>query len=190
MNEKLRTTASSRLILDARTASDLMTPGPMSLPADATVHEAAAFLTDRGFSAAPVIDKTGRPAGVLSHTDIVIHDRESGCEFRIPDSDERENAEEACPAGFHVERPDPTRVRDIMTPVVFSVAPDAPAGRVVEDMLALRVHRLFVVDADGVLMGVISALDVLKHLCTEQPELPDRVSTSPANRSAYACEPW
>jgi CBS domain-containing protein len=51
-----------------------------------------------------------------------------------------------------------------MTPAVFSVAPDAPARRVVGDMLALRVHRLFVSDTSGVLLGVISALDVLNHL--------------------------
>jgi predicted transcriptional regulator len=31
-------------------------------------------------------------------------------------------------------------------------------------MLGLKVHRLFVVDAAGVLVGVISALDVLRHL--------------------------
>jgi CBS domain-containing protein len=51
-----------------------------------------------------------------------------------------------------------------MTPAVFSVTPDAPAARVVGDMLDLKVHRLFVVDRDGVLVGVISALDVLRFL--------------------------
>ena len=56
------------------------------------------------------------------------------------------------------------RVSDLMTPVVFTVAPDAPASRVVGDMLALKVHRLFVSDRAGVLLGVISALDVLQHL--------------------------
>jgi hypothetical protein len=31
--------------------------------------------------------------------------------------------------------------------------------------VGLKVHRVFVVDASGVLVGVISALDVLRHLC-------------------------
>jgi CBS domain-containing protein len=56
------------------------------------------------------------------------------------------------------------RVRDAMTPVVFSVAPEASAQQVVREMLSLRVHRLFVVDRGGVLTGVISAEDVLRHL--------------------------
>jgi CBS-domain-containing membrane protein len=59
---------------------------------------------------------------------------------------------------------DGTLVRDLMTPAVFSVAPAAPAAQVVEQLLALRVHRLYVVEEDGTLVGVISALDVLRHL--------------------------
>jgi CBS domain-containing protein len=51
-----------------------------------------------------------------------------------------------------------------MSPVVYSLPPDAPAARVVTDMVGLNVHRLFIVDATGVLIGVVSALDVLRHL--------------------------
>ena len=36
--------------------------------------------------------------------------------------------------------------------------------KAVDDMVALKVHRLFVVDRRGVLVGVISALDVLRRL--------------------------
>jgi len=51
-----------------------------------------------------------------------------------------------------------------MTPAVFSVGPDTPAAKVVHDLLSLNVHRLFVVDENGVLVGVISTIDVLRHL--------------------------
>ena len=53
-----------------------------------------------------------------------------------------------------------------MTPVVLSVAPTASVMEVVSELLAYKVHRLFVVD-DGVLIGVISAIDVLRKLRTE-----------------------
>ena len=59
------------LMLQARTAADLMTPNPQSLRLGATVAEAAAFLSTRGFSAAPVIDESGRPVGVVSRTDLL-----------------------------------------------------------------------------------------------------------------------
>ena len=55
-------------------------------------------------------------------------------------------------------------VADLMTPAVFSVSEDTPVQRVISDMVGLRVHRLFVVDKDGTLVGIITTMDVLKHL--------------------------
>ncbi|HEY7329085.1 MAG TPA: CBS domain-containing protein [Gemmataceae bacterium] len=135
----------SRLILDAVCAADLMTPNPMSVRALATVPEAIAWLTEKGFSAAPVIDESGRPIGVVSRTDILIHERER---LRSPlaSTDDR------------------TTVADIMTPAVFSVAPQTPVEMVVEQLLTLNVHQLYVVDEHAYLIGVISAHDVLRHL--------------------------
>jgi CBS domain-containing protein len=130
-----------RLVLADRKAADLMTPNPVSIREAATVHEAIELLTRRRISGAPVIDHAGRPVGVVSRADILVHDREA--------TDPGNGAE---------------RVRDIMTPVVFCVPPDAPASRVIREMTDLRVHRLFVVDDRGTLVGVISALDLLRHL--------------------------
>jgi CBS domain-containing protein len=147
--------ANPRLALGAETAAEIMTPNPVSIRDTATIAEAVSLLTDKGFSGAPVIDDAGRPVGVLSRADIVAHDREraAGSAAGV--------ADEAAGNGGS------TRVRDLMTPAVFSVAPETPAGKVVGEMLALQVHRLFVVDNSGVLVGVISAQDVLRHL---QPE--------------------
>ena len=169
MNSTLKTKTVDRLTLNAETAADLMTPNPVSVSDTATVREGIAVLADRGFSAAPVIDKTGRPVGVLSQSDILIHDREK-VEYAtaVPEyyakSDLTTELGGGLGAGFQVEKPDSTQVRDIMTPLVFSVPPDAPPRRVVEDMVGWNVHRLFVVDESGVLVGVISALDVLRRL--------------------------
>jgi len=155
--------------LRAETAAELMTPDPVSIREDATLREAIALLIDRGYSAAPVIDAAGRPVGVLSRTDVLVHDREHVEHLAaVPEyydrADLTTDENEALGEGFQVECVDPTQVRDVMTPAVFAVGPETPAARVVGDMLSLRVHRLFVVDQAGVLVGVISALDVLRHL--------------------------
>jgi CBS-domain-containing membrane protein len=60
--------------------------------------------------------------------------------------------------------PDDTPVTEFMTPAVFSVRPDTPARSVVEQLLALNVHHLFVCDGAGVIVGVISPGDVLRKL--------------------------
>jgi len=169
MNSTLKAMTVGRLTLNADTAADLMTRNPVSISDTASVREAIAVLADRGFSAAPVIDKSGRPVGVLSQSDILIHDREQ-VEYATPvpeyyaKSDLTTESGETLGAGFQVEKGDSTQVKDIMTPVVFSVPPDAPTRRVVEDMVGWKVHRVFVADESGVLVGVISALDVLRRL--------------------------
>jgi CBS domain-containing protein len=161
-----------RLVLKAETAADLMTPNPVSIHQRATVREAAALLTDREISAVPVIDDAGRPVGVLSRADIVRHNRETA--LYLPPGPECYEAEprlasgEVLGSGFQVETMDATAVGDIMTPTVISVTPEEPAIRVVAEMLAFKVHRLFVVDDTGVLVGVISAFDVLRKLRTEK----------------------
>ncbi len=155
-----------------KTAADLMTPNPVSIRSSATIREAAVLLTDKGFSAAPVMDESGRPVGVLSRADILVHEREK-VEYApaLPEYYERTElitrSGETFFGGSHGKIADRARVRDCMTPVVFSVRPDAPASRGIEDMEALKVHRLFVVDTAGVLIGVISALDILRHLRSE-----------------------
>ena len=157
----LKTSRSVRLTLGPATAAELMSPNPISINANALIHEATAMLTDRGFSVAPVNDAAGRPVGVLSRTDILVHERERLHRLR-PSTDV------AGAHGYAVEEVDPTRVADVMTPAVFSVAPDTPAHEVVEQMADMRVHHLFVVDAVGSLVGVIGALDVVRHLRREE----------------------
>jgi CBS domain-containing protein len=136
LNRRQSTTA---LAFRAGTAAELMTPNPVSISQASSVREAAAFLTARGISAAPVIDDAGRPIGVVSRSDILSHHQ--------------------APA---VDR---TPVYSVMTPAVFCVRPDMPAAEVIETMVGLGVRRVFVVDEGGVLTGVVSALDVLRKLC-------------------------
>lgn len=144
-----------RLVLGATRAAELMSPRVVSIRADATVAEALALLTQRSFNAAPVIEESGRPVGVVSRADILIHSRE-----QTP-------LERKLPAVPRTEADDPTRVRDIMTPAVFSVRPETEASRVIEQMLTFNVHQLFVVDDSESLIGVISTLDVLRCLRPE-----------------------
>ncbi len=153
----------SVLVLKAQTAEELMTANPISLRADATIPEALALMTDRGFTAAPVIDEAGRPVGVLSRTDVLIHERE---QLRHAMPAEEVHAEGRRPRheGFSKEIVDSTRVRDIMTPTIFTVNESSSAAEVVKRMCELKVHQLFVVDDDDSLVGVISALDIVRSL--------------------------
>jgi CBS domain-containing protein len=127
----------------ARTAEEIMRRNPVSIGKDVTIAEAARCLTDKNISAAPVIDETGRPVGVVSGTDIV----------------RRAKLNDAVDAAYQQET-----VADIMTPLVFFVRPQTVLLNVIDDLLTCNIHRLFVVDEHEVLIGVISTLDVLRVL--------------------------
>jgi len=151
--------------LQARTAADLMTPNPLSLREDATLREAVAFLVDRNISGAPVIDDAGRPVGVLTQSDILVHDREEVEHIPAPEVEYGSPLPRSWWDDFQIERVDTTMVRDLMTPAVFCANIDTPARGVIEQMCELNVHRLFVVDGQGVLVGVITAMDIVRQLC-------------------------
>ena len=131
------------LVLEAATAADLMSPNPISVNRDDAVTDAAALLTAKGLHAAPVIDETGRAVGVVSSSDILVHEEET-------------------PAA--VDEAAPAKVGDVMTPAVFSVTPETPAPKVVEQLVELNVHQLYVVDEHDILVGVVSTHDVLRRL--------------------------
>ncbi len=109
----------------------------LCLSPDATLGDAADALSERQVWAAPVCSREGRVLGVLSKTDI---------------------AEFFGPAGQ-------TRtVREAMTPDALSVASEATMEAAIRTMAFEGVHRLMVVDAEGHLEGVVSAMDVLRQL--------------------------
>jgi len=168
MTQSIAARADAPLTLCARTAADLMVPNPISMRAEAGVTEAMMLFTEKGITAAPVIDEAGHPIGVISRSDLMIHQCEHEKHrighhpeyFFAPTFATEEPPEEG-------KKPIST-VADLMTPAVFAVSPDTPVHRVVSDMVGLHVHRLFVVDEDGVLVGVISTMDVLKHLKAQE----------------------
>jgi CBS-domain-containing membrane protein len=124
----------------AESAADLMSRDPVSLDTNTSADEAARVLTSRGIGAAVVIDSAGRPVGVVTKTDLLIH---ANCQGRSET---------------------PTTINNVMTTAVFSVRTDTPAKSVIDQFLALNVHHLFVMDTAGTLVGVISPVDVLKRL--------------------------
>ena len=156
------------LQLQHLTAAELMTPQVQAVTPTTTFQEAAALLTEKNVGAVPVLGVKGEPIGVLSRSDVVAHlctTNGNACQQgptpgAVPPSPRRRRRPRVAPE----PPPELTLVRDVMTPVVFSVAMGTPADCVVNALLSLSVHRVFVTDDDGSLVGVISSTDILRHL--------------------------
>lgn len=123
---------------------DVMTPDPVSVRHGITVREAAKFLAVRGIGAAPVVNDAGRAVGVLSRTDVLM----------------------AVNAGL-----DGAPVREVMTPGVIGVQPNADALQASELMTRCVIRRVFVVDDNGVPVGVVSSTDLFGWLMTAWDEV-------------------
>lgn len=145
----MTTMTTPRMTLKADTAADLMTVDPVSIRHNAKFQEALQFFLDRNIMAAPVIDDSGRPMGVVTVTDLLVHARECGC------------TDGAMLAKAMMS---PETVAELMTPTVFSVAKNTSAAEVVRDMLQTHVRHMFVVDDDQTVIGVISVRDILRHM--------------------------
>jgi CBS domain-containing protein len=153
-----------RATLNPITAREVMTRDVLSVRADWSATELAAFLIDHSISGAPVLDADGKPIGVVSLTDLARDGTIAEAAPPEPHGFYRHALERVVgrdeAARFRIAEDSPTTVRDLMTPMVFSVTLDAPVQEVAGTMIRGRIHRVFVVDGER-LVGVISTMDLL-----------------------------
>lgn len=170
----------SRLVCDA------MQINVVSAVPEMTVRELSQLLVEHSITGAPVLDRRGKVIGVVSMTDVLqlaAHEAEIPAgQLRWDPGSAAEEADAAdCPTTparpereafpFTVPVPgalaeaafDQYQVRDIMTPVMFSVRPMDTLADAVRLLLRGRIHRALVIDR-GVLHGIITPFDVLQAL--------------------------
>lgn len=147
-------------------AEDLMTAPVLSLDAGTSLKEAARFLLSHGYSGAPVVDDAGKAVGVLSLHDIARYAEwhleadeiaDSRKESLKPLDDDKDSDDD-----MDIDRLTDATVRQVMTPKVQKVAYNDSATAAVKALLKGPYHRIFVSDKQGVLIGVISTMDVLR----------------------------
>lgn len=157
-------------------ASDLMTPDVLTVPHDMTVRELATFLVDNEISGAPVRGAKGNLIGVVSVVDVVRVTSEEDGDSSLPDDSEPDfyRRDEWADTLSEGEAPDledlegELQVRDILTPVVYSVTEDATVDEIASLMLQHHLHRVLVkCSDDGRAVGIITTSDLLGLLVDE-----------------------
>jgi len=129
-----------------------MTTKPVTVRADIEVEQLLELLLDRGLSRVPVVDEEGRLIGIVSKTDLVVdlHMR----------SDTEVDQLGAGGRGRHVHEVG-ALVRDVMTPVAFSLPATTSLGDATRRMIADNLHAVPVTSDTGRLIGILSATDVM-----------------------------
>ena len=131
----------------AATASDAMTPFPLTIRPEAPLAEAVALMIAHHVRHLPVMDGQSAIIGVLSERDV---------RTAIGDPVEYLDLFHRAAAKY--------RVRDVMTKGAIAVPFDQPLRETAKSFADTRVGALPVVDKFGALIGIISYVDALRLL--------------------------
>jgi CBS domain-containing protein len=120
-------------------AADVMSRPVLTVRAEDTVEQAAALLSHKDVTAAPVLDDEGDLVGIVSEGDLL----------------------RARVANGHGAHP-VTLVADVMSRSVVVLPPEADLSEVAEAMLRYNVHSVPIVDDQAEVTGIVCRHDLLK----------------------------
>ena len=123
--------------MKAEKASDIMTTDVVTADPDMSLTGAIDLLLDKNISGLPVVDDDGKLLGVITEHDVM--------NFAI--------------SGDAAD----TKIREVMTRVVVTCAPDTPVAELVNSYAARRIRRVPVIEGEKV-VGIVSRRDILTEI--------------------------
>lgn len=121
---------------------------------------------DANISGAPVVDAGGKPVGVVSKTDVLRSARDDGDTRELSSAALAELKARGLEEGYRIWPASTKTVGEIMTSIDFSLHETATIGAAAALMSFEGVHRVPVVSAEGVVIGIVSSMDVLRFVAT------------------------
>jgi len=121
-----------------RRVKDIYHKGVIFCRPDTPLQEVVRVMADTDIHAIVVAEKEGaEPMGVVSHTDAIAHYGEDLSQIKAS---------------------------DVMTPHVITIPEEATIPEAVQKMLESHIHRLVVVDEEGVPLGILSTTDIIRDM--------------------------
>ncbi len=125
--------------------SDIMSAKVISIPENDSLAKTVITFEQNRISGAPVINESGAYVGVISKTDLVTQ----RCMSLVMERN-----------GF-----EKVQVKDLMNPTTLvTVSSHAPIDDAIALMVDNQIHRIFVTDAMGKLVGLVSTLDIVRAM--------------------------
>jgi CBS domain-containing protein len=155
-------------VVDEMTVASVMTTNVVTAMPHTPFRELVAAMADNEVSAVPVLDPDGRPIGVVSEADLLAKQEFHGGLDELPRGDRagRERWYRAMALN----------AAEVMTSPVRAVRADESVSGAARLLAKTGVRRLFVIDRDGRLAGVVSRRDLLRVYLRDDAELRARVA--------------
>ncbi|MFE1383395.1 CBS domain-containing protein [Streptomyces sp. NPDC058740] len=144
------------------TVADVMTNKVVAVLPGAEFKEIVTAMERWKVTAVPVVEGEGRVLGVVSEADLLL--KEEFHDHRLGLIEQMRRLDATAKAGSH-------RAEDLMTSPAVTVVPEASLPRAARLMATHHVKRLPVVDASGVIQGIVSRADLLKVFLRSDDDL-------------------
>ena len=149
---------------------EVMVTGVVAAHEDAVFKEIADALVRNGISAVPVVDAQHRVIGVVSGSDLLA--RASAGRVALPVGPHL-----ASHAEMH-EKTIGLTARELMTSPPVVTTPDTDIMDAARHAARARVHRLPVVDPEGVLVGLVAREDLLRPFLRSDAAIRDDIASN------------
>jgi CBS domain-containing protein len=135
------------------TVESVMTQPVVTARRETTFKELVALMNTHRVSGLPVVDEANRPVGVVSEADTLVKQEHLGGTGTRPLFGRKRKARWRKATG--------SSAADLMTTPAVTIGTDATVTAAARLLAAKNIRRLCVVDADGVLAGIVSRHDVI-----------------------------
>ena len=140
--------------MEHRTVGELMTRKVVTAPGELPFKEVVALLADNDVTAVPVVDRTGRPMGVVSEADLL---RKASSRSDLSGRTPLPHLEE-----WERAKAEGVRAEELMSAPAVCAHPEWSVVEAARFMAVQDVKRLPVVDEADRLLGIVSRADLLR----------------------------
>lgn len=158
--------------------SDVMTHTVAAVGRGAVFKEIVRLMDDWKISALPVIEGEGRVVGVVSEADLLPKEEFRDGDPDLPPSRLRSTGGTPLTQGRRLSdlaKAGAVTAGELMTSPALTVRPDATLAQAARTMARANVKRLPVVDATGLLQGIVSRSDLLKVFLRTDEDIAEEV---------------
>jgi CBS domain-containing protein len=146
--------------------SDIMTKTVICVGPETPLDDVLNLLMLHSISGVPVVDSQGHAVGFVSRADLLRAAQERGdtAEMRVVTARPRDSDPLGVEPGSHVYEPVSVTAGEVMSPVVLALHESSNIAQGAAIMAFEGVHRLPILGDHGEVVGIVSALDILRWL--------------------------
>ncbi|MDE5086916.1 MAG: CBS domain-containing protein [Trichodesmium sp. St15_bin1_1] len=144
--------------------SDIMSYNPITVKPEMPLKEAIKILAEKRISGLPVVNENGNLVGIVSETDLMWQESGATPPPYIMLLDSIIFLENPARYEKEIHKALGETVQDVMTKNPLTTTPDQPLPATAKLMHERNIHRLPVLDENGLVIGILTRGDIIRAM--------------------------